>query len=66
MSVAQPHPIRTPDAIGTKYHLDLDKLDLVAEDLMIRRRRIAVARPMWRDAERLAAIAARLEREALR
>jgi len=45
-------------------HLDLATLDLTHEDLLIRRRMIAVARPAPRDVERLAGIAARLEREA--
>ena len=45
-------------------HLDLATLDLTHEDLLIRRRLIAVARPAPRDVERLADIAARLEREA--
>jgi hypothetical protein len=45
-------------------HLDLATLDLTHEDLLIRRRLIAVARPAPRDVERLAGIAARLEREA--
>jgi len=47
-----------------RYHLDLASLDLVHEDLLIRRRAIAIARPLPREAERLAAIAARIEREA--
>lgn len=46
------------------WHLDLATLDLTHEDLLIRRRLIAVARPAPRDVERLAGIAARLEREA--
>lgn len=45
-------------------HLDLATLDLVHEDLLIRRRFIAIARPSAREVERLAGIAARLEREA--
>ena len=48
------------------YHLDLRGVDLATEDLLIRRRLIAVARPLPRDIERLAGIAARLEREAAR
>ena len=47
-------------------HLDLSTLDLVHEDLLIRRRLLTVARPLPRDLERLAAVAARLEREASR
>ncbi len=46
------------------YHLDLASLDLVHEDLLIRRRVIAVSRPTPRDLERLAAIEARIAREA--
>ncbi len=56
---SRPHP----DA-SRPYHLDLATLDLTHEDLLIRRRLIAVARPTPRDIERLAGIAARLEREA--
>ena len=44
-------------------HFDLASLDLVHEDLLIRRRCIAVARPTLRDLERLASIATRLEHE---
>lgn len=47
-----------------RYHLDLASLDLIHEDLLIRRRVIAVSRPTPRDVERLAGIAARIEREA--
>ncbi len=47
-----------------QYQLDLATLDLVHEDLLIRRRLLAVARPAPREVERLAGIAARLEREA--
>jgi len=56
-------PLPMPTATHA-YHLDLASLDLVHEDLLIRRRVIAVARPLPREAERLAAIAARIEREA--
>ncbi len=59
--IAQTHP-----NVSRPAHLDLASPDLVHEDLLIRRRLIAVARPMPRDIERLAAIAARLEREARR
>lgn len=52
--------------LNRPYHLDLATLDLATEDLLIRRRLIAVARPAPRDVERLAGIAARLERETLR
>ena len=64
MIVAQRYPTDLPDSPTTRYHLDLAKLDLASEDMLIRQRRIAVSRPLPRDAERLAAIAARLEREA--
>jgi hypothetical protein len=57
--IAQTHP-----AVDRPYHLDLATLDLTHEDLLIRRRMIAVARPALRDVERLAGIAARLAREA--
>ena len=50
--------------LNRPYHLDLATLDLTHEDLLIRRRMIAVARPAPREVERLAGIAARLEREA--
>lgn len=50
----------TPD-VPRPRHLDLATLDLTHEDLLIRRRMIAVARPAPRDVERLAGIAARLE-----
>lgn len=58
-TVRRPHP-----DTHRPYHLDLASLDLTHEDLLIRRRMIAVARPAPRDVERLAGIAARLEREA--
>ena len=47
----------------SRFHLDLRHLDLATEDLLIRRRMIAVARPTPRDIERLAGIAARVERD---
>lgn len=59
------HTVRRPHPDTYRpYHLDLATLDLTHEDLLIRRRMIAVARPAPRDVERLAGIAARLEREA--
>ena len=60
---------RIPQVNGptiARFHLDLGSLDLVHEDLLIRRRLIAVARPTPRDIERLAGIAARIEREGAR
>lgn len=57
--IPQAHP-----ALNRPYHLDLASLDLIHEDLLIRRRLLAVARPAPREVERLAGIAARLEREA--
>ena len=53
------------DSICRRYHADLDALGVVAlvtEDLAIRRRGIIGARPSARDVERLAGIAARVER----
>ena len=55
-----PHTPNTTD----RFHLDLNALDLATENLLIRRRVMAVARPTQRDIERLAGLAARLEREA--
>jgi hypothetical protein len=72
--VAQSHPRRMTspaldDSLIQRYHLDLDTLGvigLVTEDLAIRRRGIIGTRPTPRDIERLAAIAARIEREGAR
>lgn len=55
---------QTIPAASRLDHLDLASLDLIHEDLLIRRRLLAVARPAPREVERLAGIAARLEREA--
>ena len=66
MIVAYPHPVNAPDTVSTRYHLDLNRLDLTSEDLLIRAGVRAVSRPPLRNAERLAGIAARLEREAMR
>lgn len=64
MILAHPTHVNTPDTISARYHLDLNRLDLTAEDLLIRAGVRAIARPAPRTAERLAGIAARLEREA--
>jgi hypothetical protein len=53
------------DSLTRRYHADLDTLgviSLVTEDLAIRRRSILGVRPSPRDVERLAGIAARIER----
>jgi hypothetical protein len=55
-----------PQTLSTHFNLDLNRCDLVTEDLLIRAGVRAVSRPLPRNAERLAAIAARLEREARR
>lgn len=55
------------DALITRFHLDLGTLGvpaLVTEDLLIRRRGMTGTHPTKRDLERLAGIAARLERGA--
>lgn len=55
------------DSLTARYHLDLATLGvpaLVTEDLLIRRRCITGTRPSQRDLERIAGIAARIEREA--
>ena len=67
---ASPRSNTTPaldDSLTARYHLDLATLGvpaLITEDLLIRRRCITGNRPTQRDLERLAGIAARLEREA--
>jgi hypothetical protein len=64
MIVAQATRVNTPVTLTQRHHLDLAKLDLTTEDLLIRAGVRAVSRPPARNAERLAGIAARLEREA--
>jgi hypothetical protein len=57
----------TDDTLARRYHVDLNALGVIAlvtEDLVIRRRGILGARPSPRDIERLAGIAARVERGA--
>jgi hypothetical protein len=62
--MAQVYQAATANAPTTHYNLDLNRCDIVTEDLLIRAGIRAIARPLPREAERLAAIAARLEREA--
>jgi hypothetical protein len=53
------------DSLIRRYHADLDALGVIAlvtEDLAMRRRGILGVRPSPRDIERLAGIAARIER----
>ena len=56
--------IHTDHLSSARFHPDLSSVDLASEDLLIRRRMIAVSRPPQRDVERLAAVEARLAREA--